>query len=259
MGTPGWKGHWDWAGKGNGWNHLDQLSVCMGKAWYGRGLTPSEQRAQISLWAIMASPMIVSVDTRVGSIMYCKAPHFCANKVAIAWLWAKVKGPMRPDPRLLKILFKMGSVSSRGGHFKPTRTRICKGKGLEVALRFLEKAVGTILSSAGVSASKTPNRSQSVTLNKNMVDPGTICDAAALMWAGNPKSPSPRHSSMVSEEHPKIKPGPGIIQGHASSCCSFAGHGKSSSSFSGANFDDVMFSSFVSNIRHTSHLPIHHN
>jgi alpha-galactosidase len=64
MGTPGWKGHWDWAGKGNGWNHLDQLSVCVGKSWYGRGLTPSEQRAQISLWAIMASPMIVSVDTR---------------------------------------------------------------------------------------------------------------------------------------------------------------------------------------------------
>eukprot|EP00980_Cylindrotheca_fusiformis_P008688 scaffold1863_cov85-Cylindrotheca_fusiformis.AAC.4 len=64
MGTPGWDGHWDWAGAGKGWNHLDQLSVCMGKSWYGPGLTPSEQRAQISLWAIMASPMIVSVDTR---------------------------------------------------------------------------------------------------------------------------------------------------------------------------------------------------
>ncbi|CAJ1945953.1 unnamed protein product [Cylindrotheca closterium] len=64
MKTPGWMGHWDWAGKAKGWNHLDQLSSCMGKSWYGPGLTPSEQVAQISLWAIMASPLIIPPDIR---------------------------------------------------------------------------------------------------------------------------------------------------------------------------------------------------
>lgn len=63
MGDPGWYGHWDWAGKGKGWNHLDQLGICVGKSWYGPGLTPDEQTAEVSLWAILASPMIISVDT----------------------------------------------------------------------------------------------------------------------------------------------------------------------------------------------------
>ena len=64
MHTPGWMGHFDWAGKGKGWNHLDQISTCVGKSWYGPGLAPSEQVAQISLWAIMASPLIISPDIR---------------------------------------------------------------------------------------------------------------------------------------------------------------------------------------------------
>jgi len=56
-------GHWDYGGPG-GWNHLDQLSVCVGKSWYGPGLTPIEQRSEFSLWAVLASPMIISVDVR---------------------------------------------------------------------------------------------------------------------------------------------------------------------------------------------------
>lgn len=65
QGSPGWSGHWDWAGRGKGWNHLDQLGVCVGESWYGPGLSQEEQRTQISLWAaILGSPLIVSVDTR---------------------------------------------------------------------------------------------------------------------------------------------------------------------------------------------------
>jgi hypothetical protein len=56
-------GHWDWGGPG-GWNHLDQLAVCVGKSWYGPGLTGVEQKSQFSLWAILASPLIVSMDIR---------------------------------------------------------------------------------------------------------------------------------------------------------------------------------------------------
>ena len=63
-GQPGWKGHWDWAGQHKGWNHLDQLGVCVGPSWYGPGLTQDEQTAQVSLWAIVASLMIISVDVR---------------------------------------------------------------------------------------------------------------------------------------------------------------------------------------------------
>lgn len=57
------KGHWDWGGPG-GWNHLDQLAVCTGESWYGPGFTPTEQRAQLSLWAVLASPLIISFDVR---------------------------------------------------------------------------------------------------------------------------------------------------------------------------------------------------
>ena len=81
---------------------------------------------------------------------------------------------MRPlFPRLRKISFKIGSVSSKGGHSKLTRTRTWTGKGLEVALGFLENAVGSIFTRAGVIASKIPKSSRSVTLNKKTLDPGT--------------------------------------------------------------------------------------
>ena len=65
MGTPGFsaRGHWDWGGPG-GWNHIDQLAVCVGKSWYGPGFTPTEQASQMSLWAVLASPLIVSFDVR---------------------------------------------------------------------------------------------------------------------------------------------------------------------------------------------------
>ena len=65
MGTPGFSraGHWDWGGPG-GWNHIDQLAVCVGASWYGPGFTAVEQQSQVSLWAVLASPLIVSFDVR---------------------------------------------------------------------------------------------------------------------------------------------------------------------------------------------------
>lgn len=65
MGTPGFSkaGHWDWAGPG-GWNHIDQLAVCVGESWYGPGFTQVEQASQVSMWAVLASPLIVSFDVR---------------------------------------------------------------------------------------------------------------------------------------------------------------------------------------------------
>ncbi len=73
MGTPGFSkaGHWDWAGPG-GWNHIDQLAVCIGESWYGPGFTLVEQASQVSLWAVLASPLIVSFDVRSMSAE-CKA------------------------------------------------------------------------------------------------------------------------------------------------------------------------------------------
>jgi hypothetical protein len=48
-----------------------------------------------------------------------------------------------------------------------------------------------------------------------MVAPPVMPDAAAAFTcAGNPKIPRPKHSSIVSERQPKIKPGPGMV-GHA--------------------------------------------
>jgi alpha-galactosidase len=65
MGTPGFSsaGHWDYGGPG-GWNHLDQLAVCTNKSWYGPGFTHTEQVAQMSLWSVLASPLIISMDVR---------------------------------------------------------------------------------------------------------------------------------------------------------------------------------------------------
>lgn len=57
------EGHWDYGGPG-GWNHLDQLAACVGKSWYGPGFTPTEQVSQMSLWAVLASPLLVSMDVR---------------------------------------------------------------------------------------------------------------------------------------------------------------------------------------------------
>ena len=36
----------------------------MGKSWYGPGFTPAEQASQVALWAVLASPLIVSFDIR---------------------------------------------------------------------------------------------------------------------------------------------------------------------------------------------------
>ena len=36
----------------------------IGESWYGPGFTPTEQASQLSLWAVLASPLIVSFDVR---------------------------------------------------------------------------------------------------------------------------------------------------------------------------------------------------
>eukprot|EP00040_Diaphanoeca_grandis_P013182 m.66695 g.66695 ORF g.66695 m.66695 type:complete len:483 (+) comp23715_c0_seq2:191-1639(+) len=82
MGTPGFskEGHWDYGGPG-GWNHIDQLAACVGESWYGPGLTDTEQVSQFSLWAVLASPLLVSMDVRTVS---SKCLSFITNPRAIA-------------------------------------------------------------------------------------------------------------------------------------------------------------------------------
>ena len=75
-----------------------------------------------------------------------------------------------------------------------------------MALGFLEKAVGSMFIMAGGRASKIPNKSRSVTLKRNIEAPGLIDEAACFMWAGKPNIPLPKHSSIVSLLHPKMKP-----------------------------------------------------
>lgn len=84
MGTPGFssKGHWDWGGPG-GWNHIDQLAACVGKSWYGPGLTDIEQKAQVSLWAVLASPLIISLDVR-GQRLTPECLALVANERVVA-------------------------------------------------------------------------------------------------------------------------------------------------------------------------------
>jgi alpha-galactosidase len=83
MGTPGFSkaGHWDWGGPG-GWNHIDQLAVCVGKSWYGPGFTPTEQASQVALWAVLASPLIVSFDVRAMA-PECKALVMNSRVIAV--------------------------------------------------------------------------------------------------------------------------------------------------------------------------------
>ena len=64
-GLPGFSkgGHWDYSAPG-GWNHLDQLAVCLPKTWQGPGLTVIEQHSHFGLWAILASPLLLAFDVR---------------------------------------------------------------------------------------------------------------------------------------------------------------------------------------------------
>lgn len=64
-GLPGFSkgGHWDYSAPG-GWNHLDQLAVCLPKTWQGPGLTVVEQHSHFGLWAILASPLLLAFDIR---------------------------------------------------------------------------------------------------------------------------------------------------------------------------------------------------
>jgi hypothetical protein len=98
MGTPGFSkaGHWDWGGPDAGWNHIDQLAVCVGKSWYGPGLSPVEQIAQFSLWCVLASPLLVSVDVRSMS------PE-CAAIVTNARAIAVHQSASKPGRRLKNI------------------------------------------------------------------------------------------------------------------------------------------------------------
>jgi hypothetical protein len=98
---------------------------------------------------------------------------------------------------------------------------------------------------------------RSVTLNKN-----NFRSSRRFHVGRQSKEPQPQtlvHGTL-SEEHPKIKPGPGIrVRTRPRKFMTFVCRTSKvfSISFSGASFDDIMFSSFVSNIRHTSHhLPI---
>lgn len=65
IGRPGFsaKGHWEYGGPG-GWNHLDQLMVCLPGTWQGPGLTSVEQQAHMGLWAVLASPLLLAMDLR---------------------------------------------------------------------------------------------------------------------------------------------------------------------------------------------------
>ena len=64
-GLPGFskEGHWNYSAPG-GWNHLDQLAVCLPKTWQGPGLTVIEQHSHFGLWAILASPLLLAFDVR---------------------------------------------------------------------------------------------------------------------------------------------------------------------------------------------------
>lgn len=64
-GAPGFSkaGHWDYSAPG-GWNHLDQLAVCLPETWQGPGLTVVEQHSHFGLWAILASPLLLAFDVR---------------------------------------------------------------------------------------------------------------------------------------------------------------------------------------------------
>jgi len=64
-GQPGFSktGHWDYSAPG-GWNHLDQLAVCLPATWQGPGLSAVEQHSHFALWAVLASPLLLAFDAR---------------------------------------------------------------------------------------------------------------------------------------------------------------------------------------------------
>jgi alpha-galactosidase len=64
-GAPGFStsGHWNYSAPG-GWNYLDQLAVCLPATWQGPGLNFNEQVSMASIWAVLASPMLLAMDMR---------------------------------------------------------------------------------------------------------------------------------------------------------------------------------------------------
>jgi alpha-galactosidase len=73
--------HADAAGPG-GWNDPDALQVGLGERFGPGGMTPLEERAHFSMWAIMAAPLIVSIDPRTMS-EYTKQTLTNADAIAI--------------------------------------------------------------------------------------------------------------------------------------------------------------------------------
>ena len=63
LGRPGFSksGHFEY-GFAGGWNHLDQLAVGIKSNFQGPGITLTEGRAQLALWATLASPLILAFD-----------------------------------------------------------------------------------------------------------------------------------------------------------------------------------------------------
>ena len=70
---------WPYAGPG-GWNDPDELGGC---TWCGSPLTPLQRRAQFSLYAVLAAPLLLSIDIP-NITAYDKATYLNKDVIAIS-------------------------------------------------------------------------------------------------------------------------------------------------------------------------------
>ena len=138
------------------------------RGWFGFG------------WNFARCQKIVGEEMTSASSHALLVIHHVRQRALIGLSWAKAKGSLLPLPRLRRLKLRMISVTSKGEHSTPTRTRIGTGREILV-IGILGKRVWFESNGRRSHCFKDPKRRRSVmmlTLNEKVG--GSWCDPSCM-------------------------------------------------------------------------------